>query len=185
NLAAAIEHGDVIGNVHHHGHVVLDQDYGRAPLLVDLEDVAGHVLFLLLVHAAHGLVEEQNLGVEGEGAAELDTLSEAVCQAARRLLAEIPELEKLGPLFDPRAVRHLFLLCETPIDKGSQHPGLHPHVAAQHYVVEHRHAAEERDVLERTRDAECRDLRWSGAGYVVTLKDDRARVRPIEPADHV
>src|SRR4029077_10101527 len=92
---------------------------------------------------------------------------------------------KLDQLFDPRAVRHLFLLCETPIDKGRQHPGLHPHVAAQHYVVEHRHAAEERDVLERTRDAECRDLRWSGAGYVVTLKDDRARVRPIEPADHV
>src|ERR1700730_18633380 len=55
----------------------------------------------------------------------------------------------------------------------------------QHDIVEHRHAAEERDVLERAGDAEHGDLRWAGAGDVLALEDDRAGVGPVEPADHV
>src|SRR6516225_5908045 len=82
-------------------------------------------------------------------------------------------------------MRYLFLLRETPIDKGRQHTGFHPHVAAQHDVVEHRHAAEQRDILKRAGDAEGGDLRWAGAGDVLAFEDNRARVGPIEPADHV
>ncbi len=59
DLAAAIEHGDPIRNVHHHRHVVFDQDDRRAPLLVHVEDIAGHVFFFFLVHPAHRLVEQQ------------------------------------------------------------------------------------------------------------------------------
>src|ERR1700737_5315473 len=82
-------------------------------------------------------------------------------------------------------MRDLFLLRKAPIDKGRQHPGLHPHMTPQHDIVEHRHAAEERDVLERAGDAEHGDLRWAGAGDVLALEDDRAGVGPVEPADHV
>src|SRR5208282_5981750 len=103
---------------------------------------------------AHRLIEEQNLWVECQGTTQLDALPETIGQSARRLLAQILELEKLDQLLDSRAVRHLFLLREAPIDKGREHTGLHPHVAAQHDVVEHRHAAEQRDILKRASDAQ-------------------------------
>src|SRR5262249_12209361 len=38
DLLPHVEHGDPVGDVHDHAHVVLDQDDGRAPLLVDLAD---------------------------------------------------------------------------------------------------------------------------------------------------
>ena len=120
DLAAVIEHGDPLGNVHHHRHVVLDQDDRRAPLPVHLEDEAGHVLFFFLVHAAHRLVEQQQLGVERQRAAEFDPLSQAVGEAAGRLLAQILEFEKLDQLLDPGAVRHLLALRQSPIDKRRQ-----------------------------------------------------------------
>src|SRR4030095_3555009 len=82
DLLAHVEHGDAIGDVHDHAHVVLDQDDGDAPFLVDVEDEAGHVLLLLVVAAAHGLVEQQDLRVERQGAAELDALLQPVGERA-------------------------------------------------------------------------------------------------------
>src|SRR5262245_39659906 len=38
DLLAHVEHGDAVGDVHDDAHVVLDQDHGNAPLLVDVED---------------------------------------------------------------------------------------------------------------------------------------------------
>src|SRR5512143_1007501 len=61
DLLAEGEHRDPVGHVHHHAHVVLDHDHRRAPVLVDVEDEARHVLLLLGVHPGHGLVEEQEL----------------------------------------------------------------------------------------------------------------------------
>src|SRR6266404_9126637 len=40
DLLAHVEHGHAVGDVHHHAHVVLDEDDGRAPLLVDVQDEA-------------------------------------------------------------------------------------------------------------------------------------------------
>jgi len=45
-------------------HVVLDHDDGHAPFLVQIDDVAGHVLLLFEVHAGHGLVEQDELGFQ-------------------------------------------------------------------------------------------------------------------------
>src|SRR5437870_6151622 len=82
DLLAHVEDGHAIGDVHHHAHVVLDQDDGRAPLLVDVEDETRHVLLLFLIHAAHRLVEEEDLGIEGERPAQLHTLLEPIGERA-------------------------------------------------------------------------------------------------------
>src|SRR5262249_39092106 len=47
DLLPHVEHGDTVGDVHDHAHVVLDEDDGRAPLLVHVEDEARHVFLLL------------------------------------------------------------------------------------------------------------------------------------------
>jgi long-chain acyl-CoA synthetase len=51
---------------------VLDQRDGGAELVVDVENVARHVLFLFEVHAGHRLVEQQEIGLHCQRAAELD-----------------------------------------------------------------------------------------------------------------
>ncbi len=80
---AEVEHHHPVGEVHHHAHVVLDQRDGEPPLVAEVEDEAGHVLLLLGVHARHRLVEQEQLGVERQRAAELDALLQAVGEGAR------------------------------------------------------------------------------------------------------
>src|SRR2546428_1814076 len=78
DLLAHVEHRDTVGDVHDHAHVVLDQDHGDAPLLVDVEDDARHVLFFLVIAPAHRLVEEQDLRVERHRPSQLAALLQAV-----------------------------------------------------------------------------------------------------------
>src|SRR6266446_4313699 len=61
DLPAVVQRHDPVGDVHHHGHVVLDEGDRRAELVVDVEDEAGHLLLLFDVHAGHGLVQQEEL----------------------------------------------------------------------------------------------------------------------------
>src|SRR5690348_16504842 len=74
DLPPVVERHDPIRDVHHHAHVVLDQRDGGSELVVDAEDEAAHVLLLLDVHARHRLVQEQELGLGGQGAGQLHPL---------------------------------------------------------------------------------------------------------------
>src|SRR5207247_6919403 len=56
DLAAVVEHGHAVGDVHHDAHVVLDQRDRGAELAVDVADEARHVFLLLDVHAGPRLV---------------------------------------------------------------------------------------------------------------------------------
>ena len=89
----------------------------------------------------------------GERARELDALLQAVRQAADRRLADVLDLEEVDDLLDlvrgarsPRAAR-------GRVQRLLKKVALHLQVAAGHDVVEHGHALEQRDVLERARDA--------------------------------
>ena len=82
-------------------------------------------------------------------------------------------------------MRQFLLLRQSPVDEGRQHAGAHVHVPAQHDVVEHGHAGEQRDVLERARDAECGDLRRARMGDVAAFEGDGAAGRAVEARDHV
>ena len=92
DLAAEIEHHQAVRQVHHHAHVVLDHDDRHAQLLVEVDDVAGHVLLLLEVHAGHRLVEQDQLGLQGDGAGKLDALAQAVGKHAGVLVADALDL---------------------------------------------------------------------------------------------
>ena len=102
---AEVDDHHPVGEVHHQAHVVLDHDDRDVQLVADVEDVAGGVLGLLEVHAGHRLVEQQQLGLHGEGPAQLDALLHAVGQQADGQRAPLLELEEVDDLLDDAAVR--------------------------------------------------------------------------------
>jgi hypothetical protein len=80
---------------------------------------------------------------------------------------------------------HLFLLSEPPVNQRGEHPRAHPHVPAEHEVVEDRHPPEEGDVLEGPGHPPLGDVIRLEPRDVRPLEDDATRVRVIEPTDHV
>jgi hypothetical protein len=83
--AALVEHGDALGNGEDHLHVVLREEKGEAALARDALDELDRLPRLLGRHAGRGLVEEEDLRLEGEGDAELELLLVAVREEARDL----------------------------------------------------------------------------------------------------
>ena len=165
DLAAEVEHDHPVRDVHDHADVVLDHDHRHPPLLVEVEDVAGHVLLLFQVHPGHRLVEQDQLRLQGDGAGQLDALAQAVRQRAGHRLADVRNLQEVDDLLDLAAVRQLFLLrAAEPVERAGEEVVPQQVVPADHDVVEHRHVIEQRQVLERPADAERRARRSSSGG---------------------
>ena len=80
-----------------------------------VEDEAAHVLLLLEVHAGHRLVEQQQLGLGRERAAELDALLQAVGQLADRRLADVLDLQEVDDALDRLAMPDLLALRRAPV----------------------------------------------------------------------
>src|SRR3984893_1391553 len=117
DLLPHVEHRDPIRDVHHDSHVVLDENDGRAPFLVHVEHEARHVFLLFMVAAAHGLVQEQDLGLERERAPKLHALLEPIGEGAVGQAPEVLYLQEVDYVLDPPPMGYLFLLREPPIDE--------------------------------------------------------------------
>src|SRR4029453_17693251 len=88
DLSPVVQRDHVVGDVHDHAHVVLDQGDGGAELVVDPEDEPAHVFLLLEIHARHGLVEEEEGRLCGPRPRQLYPLLGTVGQPPRRRLAD-------------------------------------------------------------------------------------------------
>jgi hypothetical protein len=99
--------------------------------------------------------------------------------------AQILDPEEVDDVLDAAPVGHLFPLGQTPVHEGGEDPGLHTHVAAEHEIVEHGHAAEQGDVLEGPRDAQLGHPARRTVGDVAAFEGDATRVGVVEAADHV
>ena len=158
DLAAVVEHDDAVGDVHHHAHVVLDQRDRRAELVVDVEDEAAHVLLLLDIHAGHRLVEQQQLRLHRQRAAELDPLLQPIGQRPTGVL-------RIAWISRKSMIRSTSARCASSscfgraeMDRLPQEVAAHPQQPPGHDVVERRHALEQRDVLKGAGDALRRRL---------------------------
>src|SRR5437867_947388 len=185
DLAAVVQRHHAAGDVHHHAHVVLDERDGRAEFVVDVEDEAAHVLLLLHVHARHGLVEQEEDGLGSERARQLDPLLEAIGQPAGRRLADGLDLQEVDDPLDEGPMRELLPHGRAPVQRLEHEAPLHLQEPPRHDVVEHAHALEEGDVLERAGDAERRHLVRPEARPVLVVEDDPPLVGVLEAADHV
>src|SRR5713101_2905625 len=153
DLDAVVEHQHARGQIHHHAHVVLDQRNRGAVVVAAVEDEAGHVLLLLEVHAGHRLVEQQEVGLHGERAAELDPLLQAIGQLADLDLADVLDLEKVDDILHAVAVLDLLLERGPGAQELPEKAAAHLQRPPRHDVVERGHTLEQRDILEGAGDA--------------------------------
>ena len=156
---AEVDHHHPVGQVHHQAHVVLDHDDRDAQLVADVEDEAGHVLGLLEVHPGHRLVEQQQLGLHGQRAAELDPLLDAVGQQADREPPPLLQLEEVDDVLDRCPVEQLAPAGPAEPGERGQHAVRVVVVAAEHQVVQHGQVGEQLDVLECAGHARARRSR--------------------------
>ena len=153
-----IEDEHAIGQIHHHAHVVLDQRDRGAVMRVHVEDEATHILLLLEVHPGHRLIEQEQVRLHGERAAELHPLLQAVRQFADLDLADMLDLEKVDDLLDAMALFDLFRERRPDPYELPEEAAAHLQGPPGHDVVERGHALEQRHVLKSTRNAAQRCL---------------------------
>ena len=84
---------------------MLHQENGDTQFLADIQDEPGHVLGLLQVHAGHGLVQQEQLGLHGQGATQLDPLLEAVGQQGHWVLPPPLDLQEVDDVLHGPTVR--------------------------------------------------------------------------------
>ena len=79
-------------------HVVLDEAEGVAALAVEPQDRVADGAEERAVHAGADLVEEDDLGVDHHGAAELEQLLLAAGEVAGELVGDVADLEEVDHL---------------------------------------------------------------------------------------
>ena len=152
DLEPVVEHGHLVGDAHDDFHVVLDEEDGQVEIATQAVDEAGHLRRLLRIHPRGWLVEEEQLGLAGEGPRDLQAALVAVGEILgghRTLAAQSDVVEEL-----PSLGAGLTLL---PVDRGeTQHRAerrrLQPAVHADENVIQRRHVGEEPDILKRAGD---------------------------------
>src|SRR5262249_20640720 len=79
-----------------------------------------------------------------------------------------------------------FLRHRRPVTQQlPQEPAMHPQRAPRHNIVERRHAAEQRDILECPGNSAMGRLVRAHFGARLALEGDTASLRVIETVDHV
>ncbi len=185
DLAPVVKHHHVVGQSHHHAHVVFDQHHGGAEVAVHVSDEARHVLFLFCVHPGHGFVEQQQAWSGDQCTAQLHTFLQAVGQVAHQHIAVCLQLKELknalAPLAKGRGLAARAWQAEGLLDKAAAHV---PRQAGEK-VVEHAHFFEQRVVLEGAANASARGAQGVDAVEMLLFEDDLAGVKAIHAIEHI
>src|SRR3954447_6877342 len=163
------EHDDPVGELQRLLLIVRHEHRGNMDLLVQLTKPAPQFLAYLGVERAERFVEQQNARLDGERACERNALALAAGQLVRQPLPERAELHQLEQLIDPCANRRL----------GRTRPA-GARTKAERNILEHRHVAEKRVVLEHETDIALAD---AARQRILAVEMDLALIGPVQPGD--
>src|SRR5439155_141084 len=90
DLAAEVEHDDLVRDLHDEPHVVLHEQHGHAARVADRAEELRERGHFLVVQAAGGLVHEEEPGARGQRPRELDAFERAEGQPAAGWSASAP-----------------------------------------------------------------------------------------------
>jgi hypothetical protein len=188
DLDAVVECDDAVGDALDDVHVVLDHEDRVAAFVAQLADQLRQLVRLDGVHAGRRLVQEQEAGVRGHRARDLEPppvgvrerVGGLVPAISHQALAEERELLLGEPVDLPLLAAH-----PRRAEHGAQHPGLRVAVGRRHHVLLDGHVQEEAQRLEGAREALARDLvRWE-ADDRFALEEDLALVGLVDAGDEV
>ncbi len=168
--AAVIEHDDPVGHLERLLLIVRDEDRRDVQIVVQPAQPAAQLLAHLRVERAERLVEQQHLRLDGERARERDPLPLPARQLGRIALREPVELHEREQLVHLLADRRLARPLAARL-----------HAQPERDVLEHRHVAEQRIVLEHEADL---PLARADRRDVEPLQHDLPRIRVLEARDH-
>ena len=164
---------------------MLDQHHRGAEFIVHIQNEAAHVLLFFHVHASHRFVQQQHLGLQRQGAAQVDTLLQAIGQLPDRRFAVGLDFQKVDDFFHPLAVFNFFAFCRTPAQGLHEQIAFHAQVAPGHDVVQHAHAFEQGQVLEGAGHAHDRHLVAVHVAESLAAKRDAALLRCVDAVDAI
>jgi glyoxylase-like metal-dependent hydrolase (beta-lactamase superfamily II) len=163
---------DLPGDAHDEAHVVLDEEHRQVEIVAKPEEEVAEVLNLLVREPTGRLVEQQQAGPRRKGPGELDSLQRSVRQPGGRMGREVGDADELERI---NGSSSRFSLTE-PRGAGC---------TADEHVLEHGHAREEGDVLERPSDAAPHDRMSGQPKEILTVVQDTTRVRLVQSGDDV
>ena len=183
-LRAAVEHDDLLGDLHHEAHVVLHDHHGDAGV-AHAEQRLHELARLGGVEARGRLVQQQQPRARRQGARDLDEAADAGGQVRRR---------RLHPLLDAdEAQQPAGLLARVAVladgARQPQHrrrePAALARLAADHDVLAGGHLVEELRVLERPREAGPDHVARLAPDQLLAVEQHGALVGPVEPRERV
>ena len=164
---------------------MFNQDDGGSELIVHIQHEAAHVLLFFDIHACHGLVKQQHLGLHGQRTTKVHPLLQAVGQLTHGGLAKGLNFQKVDDVLDKLAVLLFFALGRANAQGLQEHVALDAQVATRHDVVDHAHALEQGQVLEGARHAHLGHLARIHVLEGVASESDAALLRLVDPVDAV
>jgi hypothetical protein len=180
DLAPEIQHHHMMGDVHDHTHVVLDHHHGHSPLLIEIDDIAGHVFFFFEVHAGHRLIQEEKTGSQRDCSRQLHPLAQSVGQGGRDGVPHMLYLEQIDDVLDRAAVLQLLGPgAGQPVQRPAQEIVANEMMPPNENVLEDRHVSEQGEILEGAADTEPGAVARRPIGDVQAGKSDAAHGGPV------
>lgn len=146
-----VEHDDVIGNAHHHAHVVFDQHNGHVVVVTQMANHAAERLGFLRIKPCGRFVQADDLRSCAHGAGDFQTALLAVGKLTGKTVGAIHQVHHFEPV--ERRVHGVFLglAVGLGVEDARQHVAIDPHVLCDQQVLDDRHFLEQPNVLERPR----------------------------------
>src|SRR5262249_4585542 len=185
DLAAEIEHHDLVAGRHDEIHVMLDQQYGDVALVADSSDQAAKTLDLVVIETAGRLIQQQQLRPGRKRAVKLDPFLQAERQLIDRLRGNLTQVEIVDELARVMGEGRVAANRAGEAKGIGQKVAAALAVAADPYIVEDRHAAEQGEVLECAADAGIDDPVRRDFENAAALDQDIAAGRRVETTEAV
>ena len=164
---------------------MLRQHDGGTKFFIDFQHKTAHVLLFLDVHAGHGFIQQQQLGLHGQGATQINAFLQTVGQLPYRGFAKRLDFQKVDDVLDKLAVFFFFSLGRADAQGLQKQVAFDLQVAPGHDVVNHAHALEQGQALKGATDAHAGHLVAVHVAEGLTAERNRTLLRPIDPIDAV
>src|SRR4051812_18431956 len=182
DLDAVIEHDHVVGDLHHHRHVVLDEEDRDAVLLANGQKQLVQLQAFARVEAGGRLVEAKQRWVRAHGARDLEPALGPIGQVAGRVVGPVEKVDLVEPiacLLDRLQLRPGVAADPENAEEGEAGGDHQRVVLGDKQVLEHRHAGEQADVLEG-----ASDLRLPGDAVAGEPLEEVRRAVRVTQRDH-